>query len=125
MKFLYTPLLTFILHIQIAINASSPGIAARTLACIADTLGCFAGGKGGLRSGPGRNSRFLPAFDNLEDKRYAQGIAEMAVYVFMRLSFVMVNFGVITYLQEMFKLNLFSFAYKFMVRLKTPTPYPN
>ena len=61
-------------------DTTSPGIAARTLACIADALGCFAGGKGGLRSGPGRNSRFLPAFDHLEDKRYAQGIADMAVY---------------------------------------------
>ena len=42
------------------------GVAARTLANIADILGCMAGPKGGLRSGPAANSAWAKAFCLLE-----------------------------------------------------------
>lgn len=42
------------------------GIAARTLANIADVLGCMAGPKGGLRSGPAANTVWSKAFKLLE-----------------------------------------------------------
>lgn len=45
---------------------NSPGIAARTLANIADVLGCMAGKKGGLRSGPAANHAWADAFALLE-----------------------------------------------------------
>lgn len=47
---------------RVAIDTASPGVAARTLACIADMLGILAGARAGLRSGPGRNPAFMPAF---------------------------------------------------------------
>lgn len=52
--------------LQICCEAKDPGVAARTLACIADALGCFAFGQGGLRSGPGRNPRFQAGLQHLE-----------------------------------------------------------
>lgn len=42
------------------------GVAARTLANIADVLGCMAGPKGGLRSGPAANASWAKAFQLLE-----------------------------------------------------------
>lgn len=42
------------------------GMAARTLANIADVLGCMAGPKGGLRSGPAANKSWTQAFQLLE-----------------------------------------------------------
>lgn len=48
---------------RVAATTTSPGVAARTLACIADMLGVLANNKGGLRSGPGRNASFMPAFN--------------------------------------------------------------
>lgn len=48
---------------QVASETSSPGIAARALACCADMLGTLARGRGGLRSGPGRNQLFQDAFE--------------------------------------------------------------
>ena len=42
------------------------GVAARTLANIADILGCMAGPKGGLRSGPAANTIWSKAFQLLE-----------------------------------------------------------
>ena len=42
------------------------GIAARTMANIADILGCMAGPKGGLRSGPAANTTWSQAFHYLE-----------------------------------------------------------
>lgn len=50
----------------VAQETDSPGVAARTLACIADVLGAMAGGKGGLRSGPAGNQRWSHAFALLE-----------------------------------------------------------
>lgn len=41
-------------------------MAARTLANIADVLGCMAGAKGGLRSGPAANKSWAQAFQLLE-----------------------------------------------------------
>ena len=41
---------------------SSPDVAARTLACIADVLGAMAGESAGLRSGPARNESWMDAF---------------------------------------------------------------
>jgi len=42
------------------------GVAARTLACIADVLGAMAGEKAGLRSGPAQNVAWKKAFQLLE-----------------------------------------------------------
>jgi len=47
-------------------ESESAGIAARTLANVADMLGCMAAGSGGLRSGPSANQQWLPAYDKLE-----------------------------------------------------------
>lgn len=47
-------------------NQLQAGIAARTLANIADVLGCMAGPKGGLRSGPAANKAWAKAFQLLE-----------------------------------------------------------
>jgi len=63
---------------NVAMSTSSFGIAARTLACIADLLGKLSFGKGGLRSGPGRNVVFKDAFDFFEDRNIAAGVASMA-----------------------------------------------
>lgn len=49
-----------------ASEASSPGMAARTLATIADVLAAKAGVKGGLRSGPAGNVSWKKAFNYLE-----------------------------------------------------------
>uniref|UniRef100_A0A9J7XMT7 L-fucose kinase n=1 Tax=Cyprinus carpio carpio TaxID=630221 RepID=A0A9J7XMT7_CYPCA len=55
------------------------GVAARSLACIADVLGCLAGeGKGGLRSGPAANPSWAPAFKLLEDGNLPAGVQELA-----------------------------------------------
>ncbi|KAI5614886.1 L-fucose kinase [Silurus asotus] len=55
------------------------GVAARTLACIADVLGCMAGeGKGGLRSGPAANPSWAPAFRLLEQGKLKAGVLELA-----------------------------------------------
>ena len=50
----------------VACSTSSPGVAARTLACIADVLGAMAGERAGLRSGPARNESWMDAFECLE-----------------------------------------------------------
>lgn len=49
----------------VASTTSSPGVAARTLACVADVLGAMAGERAGLRSGPARNESWMHAFDLL------------------------------------------------------------
>lgn len=49
-----------------ASSATSPGVAARTLACIADVLGAMAGERAGLRSGPARNESWMQAFELLD-----------------------------------------------------------
>ncbi|KAJ8252633.1 hypothetical protein COCON_G00219450 [Conger conger] len=55
------------------------GIAARTLACIADVLGCLAGeGRGGLRSGPAANPAWGPAFARLERGDLPGGVQALA-----------------------------------------------
>ena len=64
---------------EVAATTKSAGVAARALACIADLLGEMTGGKGGLRSGPGRNESFREAFDALERKDLPAGVAAMAV----------------------------------------------
>ena len=63
---------------KVAANTSSPGIAARTLACIADMLGILSAGQGGLRSGPGRNKLFQKAFEYFNQEKLAEGVAAMA-----------------------------------------------
>ena len=50
----------------VASETSSPGIAARTLANVADMLGGMAGTRGGLRSGPAGNVKWKKAFALLE-----------------------------------------------------------
>lgn len=55
-----------IIHSSVASSATSPGVAARTLACIADVLGAMAGERAGLRSGPARNESWMQAFELLD-----------------------------------------------------------
>ncbi|XP_045193477.2 L-fucose kinase-like [Mercenaria mercenaria] len=54
------------------------GMAARTLANIADVLGCMAGPKGGLRSGPAANTTWAKAFQLLETRNIKGGIEALA-----------------------------------------------
>ncbi|XP_043837163.1 LOW QUALITY PROTEIN: L-fucose kinase [Dromiciops gliroides] len=63
---------------QVAAQAEDPGVAARALACIADVLGCMAGGHGGLRSGPAANQEWALAFQYLENGDVARGVEELA-----------------------------------------------
>lgn len=63
---------------EIAATCSSPGIAARTLASIADVLGHLAGGKGGMRSGPAGNKQWKLGFDELERGNIADGVRALA-----------------------------------------------
>lgn len=59
---------------QVAAGAEDPGVAARALACVADVLGCMAGGRGGLRSGPAANPEWLWPFSFLERGDLARGV---------------------------------------------------
>lgn len=61
-----------------AATTNSYGVAARALASIADVLGALAEGRGGLRSGPGRNADFAAAFQALENKDVAHGVMLLA-----------------------------------------------
>lgn len=56
-------LFTFIVA---ANSEGEPGVTARTLANIADVLGCMGGAQGGLRSGPAANKSWAKAFHLLE-----------------------------------------------------------
>ena len=51
---------------QVADECNDAGIAARAMANIADVLGCMAGSRGGLRSGPAANKAWAEAFQMLE-----------------------------------------------------------
>lgn len=55
-------------HYLVAMDTDSPGVAARALANVADVLGCMAGSKGGIRSGPSANVQWKSAYDLLEVK---------------------------------------------------------
>lgn len=63
---------------SIACKCNSAGIAARSLACVADVLGAMAGGRGGLRSGPGGNKTWNDAFQLLEAGKMQAGIRSLA-----------------------------------------------
>ncbi|KAJ8302778.1 hypothetical protein KUTeg_019174 [Tegillarca granosa] len=64
---------------KVAYNShGTPGIAARTLANIADNLGCMAGTKGGLRSGPAANKSWAKAFHLLETGELSLGVEALA-----------------------------------------------
>lgn len=63
----------------VAAAAGDLGVAARTLACIADLLGCMARGEGGLRSGPTANLAWAAAFRQLEKGDITLGIQALAV----------------------------------------------
>ncbi|XP_041375931.1 L-fucose kinase-like [Gigantopelta aegis] len=63
---------------KVAEKATSPGLAARTLANIADVLGSMAGLKGGLRSGPAANKSWSKAFNFLEANDIAAGVHALA-----------------------------------------------
>nr|XP_056718645.1 L-fucose kinase [Euleptes europaea] len=63
---------------EVASTASDPGVAARSLACIADVLACMAKGKGGLRSGPAANKAWASAFQQLERGNIPEGVKELA-----------------------------------------------
>uniref|UniRef100_A0ABM0MGI0 L-fucose kinase-like n=1 Tax=Saccoglossus kowalevskii TaxID=10224 RepID=A0ABM0MGI0_SACKO len=64
----------------VASETDSPGVAARTLACIADVLGCISAlkGSGGLRSGPAANKAWAKAFHKLEEGNIAAGVMALA-----------------------------------------------
>ncbi|XP_070574634.1 L-fucose kinase-like [Ptychodera flava] len=64
----------------IAMETDKPNIAARTLACIADVLGCLANekGSGGLRSGPAANQAWMAAFHKLEEGKISDGVKGLA-----------------------------------------------
>ncbi|XP_066569587.1 L-fucose kinase [Amia ocellicauda] len=64
---------------SVAADCEDPGVAARTLACVADVLGCMAGGEGGLRGGPAANPAWSPAFALLEKKDLPGGVRELAL----------------------------------------------
>nr|XP_058947533.1 L-fucose kinase-like [Pocillopora verrucosa] len=63
---------------QVASTATSPGVVARTLACIADVLGVMAGERAGLRSGPARNESWVNAFDLLDKGDIPAGVKALA-----------------------------------------------
>ncbi|XP_068715379.1 L-fucose kinase-like isoform X2 [Montipora foliosa] len=63
---------------QVASSTSSPGVAARTLACIADVLGAMAGESTGLRSGPARNESWMEAVKFLEKGDIQAGVKRLA-----------------------------------------------
>ncbi|KAM6970127.1 L-fucose kinase [Aplochiton taeniatus] len=55
------------------------GVSARSLACVADVLGCMAGeGRGGLRSGPAANPAWSHAFSLLEQGDLPGGVQALA-----------------------------------------------
>ncbi|XP_069757073.1 L-fucose kinase isoform X3 [Narcine bancroftii] len=68
-----------ILHTLDTVAATSKdmGVAARTLACVADVLGCMAGGQGGLQSGPAANRAWSEAFRLLEIGNVALGVEKL------------------------------------------------
>ena len=51
------------------------------MACIADVLGAFAGDNG-LRSGPGRNERFMVGLSQFENEQYNAGISLLAAFAY-------------------------------------------
>ncbi|XP_022341951.2 L-fucose kinase-like isoform X3 [Crassostrea virginica] len=59
-------------------SRSDPGVAARTLANIADVLGSRAGQRGGLRSGPAANKAWAKAFHLLENGELERGVDALA-----------------------------------------------
>ncbi|XP_052061066.1 L-fucose kinase-like isoform X2 [Mytilus californianus] len=64
---------------EVAANSEGePGVTARTLANIADVLGCMGGAQGGLRSGPAANKSWAKAFHLLEIGDLKNGIAALA-----------------------------------------------
>ncbi|XP_069037407.1 L-fucose kinase isoform X2 [Lepisosteus oculatus] len=63
---------------SVAASSEDPGIAARTLACVADVLGCLAGREGGLRSGPAANPAWTSAFAMLERGDLPGGVRALA-----------------------------------------------
>eukprot|EP00058_Branchiostoma_floridae_P019145 XP_002604634.1 hypothetical protein BRAFLDRAFT_92868 [Branchiostoma floridae] len=63
---------------QVVTRTATPGVTARTLACIADVLGSLVGGQWGLRSGPAANKKWQPAYQLLEAGEYAAGVQALA-----------------------------------------------
>ncbi|XP_078067282.1 L-fucose kinase isoform X2 [Mustelus asterias] len=61
----------------VAMAPVDTGVAARTLACVADVLGCMAGGQGGLRSGPAANPAWTDAFQLLEKGDVVLGVKRL------------------------------------------------
>ncbi|XP_067905880.1 L-fucose kinase [Heterodontus francisci] len=61
----------------VAATTEDLGVAARTLACVADVLGCMARGQGGLRSGPAANWAWTDAFQLLESGNVALGVQRL------------------------------------------------
>ncbi|KAG2469809.1 FUK kinase, partial [Polypterus senegalus] len=62
----------------VAAETPHPGVAARTLAAVADVLGCMAERKGGLRSGPAANPAWNSAFRLLETGELQSGVKALA-----------------------------------------------
>ncbi|CAD5120614.1 DgyrCDS9171 [Dimorphilus gyrociliatus] len=59
---------------SVAINSNDPGMAARSLANIADVLGFMVESRGGLRSGPAGNRQWAKAFNYLEKGKIPEGV---------------------------------------------------
>lgn len=64
--------------LSVAAGTGDPGVAARALACVADVLGCWAEGRGGLRSGPAANPDWIRPFSYLESGDLARGVEALA-----------------------------------------------
>ncbi|EDQ91540.1 uncharacterized protein MONBRDRAFT_15021 [Monosiga brevicollis MX1] len=62
----------------VAMQTGSPGVAAHALACVASMLGAMCHGRGGLRSGPGRNARFAAAYECLDRLDVRGGVQILA-----------------------------------------------
>lgn len=73
-----------IVHSSVASSATSPGVAARTLACIADVLGAMAGERAGLRSGPARNESWMQAFELLDVCTLLCYLVFSTIYYFLK-----------------------------------------
>ncbi|XP_067928995.1 L-fucose kinase-like [Watersipora subatra] len=63
---------------NVAMETTSPGVAARALANVADVLGCMAASKGGLRSGPSANAAWNHAYELLECGDFKEGVTQLA-----------------------------------------------
>jgi len=58
-------------------SSKTTGELAYILAMIGEVLGCMAGGRGGLRSGPASNRDFASALKFIQEEKYKEGLEEL------------------------------------------------